>query len=158
MPIAFILDLFADRARVPIEELRGASGRDAPAELLLLCPESPPYVSSATARSTGGARLPICLTCRTSEDEQAQETKPLIRPGRAEKVRGREKPLQIMPSSEELKVVETFRFQHRMPSRSAAIRDLLRRGLAAVEADDNTGVSDYSVLNSAPKGPRRPKS
>jgi hypothetical protein len=66
--------------------------------------------------------------------------------------------LQIMPSSEELKVVETFRFQHRMPSRSAAIRDLLRRGLAAVEADDNTGVSDYSVLNSAPKGPRRPKS
>jgi hypothetical protein len=30
----------------------------------------------------------------------------------------REKPLQILLSSEELKAVETFRFQHRMPSRS----------------------------------------
>jgi hypothetical protein len=38
--------------------------------------------------------------------------------------------LQIMLSPEELKVVEDFRFQSRMPSRAAAVRELLKRGLA----------------------------
>lgn len=39
--------------------------------------------------------------------------------------------LQIMLSTEELQAVETFRFDKRMPSRAAAVRELLRRGLAA---------------------------
>ena len=39
--------------------------------------------------------------------------------------------LQIMLSPEELKAVDDFRFQSRMPSRAAAIRELLKRGLAA---------------------------
>ena len=66
----------------------------------------------------------------------------------------REQRLQIMLSPEELKAVENFRFEHRMPSRAAAVRELLRYGLAAVGVVmDNAGVrsGDYSVLK-APKG------
>ncbi len=39
--------------------------------------------------------------------------------------------LQIMLSVDELQAVETWRFDKRMPSRAAAVRELLRRGLAA---------------------------
>jgi hypothetical protein len=59
--------------------------------------------------------------------------------------------LQIMLSPEELKAVDNFRFRHRMPSRAAAVRELLRHGLAAVdEVIENTGVKsgDYGVLKS----------
>lgn len=38
--------------------------------------------------------------------------------------------LQIMLSPEEIKALDDWRFTHRMPSRAAAIRELLRRGLA----------------------------
>ncbi len=66
----------------------------------------------------------------------------------------REERLQIMLSPEELKAVDNFRFNHRMPSRAAAVRELLRHGLADVGAViENTGVKsrDYNVLK-APKG------
>jgi hypothetical protein len=66
----------------------------------------------------------------------------------------REERLQIMLSPEELNAVDNFRFDHRMPSRAAAVRELLRYGLAAVGAVlENTGVKsrDYGVLT-APKG------
>ena len=39
--------------------------------------------------------------------------------------------LQIMLSGSELTVLDDFRFRKRMPSRAAAIRELLKRGLAA---------------------------
>jgi hypothetical protein len=39
--------------------------------------------------------------------------------------------LQIMLSPDELVLVDDFRFKMRMPSRAAAVRDLLRRGLEA---------------------------
>ena len=39
--------------------------------------------------------------------------------------------LQIMLHPEELKAIENWRFTRRMPSRAAAVRELLRRGLAA---------------------------
>jgi hypothetical protein len=39
--------------------------------------------------------------------------------------------LQIMLSPEELTVLDDFRFKLRMPSRAAAIRELLKRGLAS---------------------------
>ena len=39
--------------------------------------------------------------------------------------------LQIMLNGEELKAVDDFRFQKRMPSRAAAVRELMRRGLSA---------------------------
>ena len=39
--------------------------------------------------------------------------------------------LQIMLSADELRAVENWRFEKRMPSRAAAVRELLRRGLIA---------------------------
>ena len=39
--------------------------------------------------------------------------------------------LQIMLNPDELKLVDDWRFQRRMPSRASAIRELLKRGLAA---------------------------
>jgi hypothetical protein len=39
--------------------------------------------------------------------------------------------LQIMLGLDELGALEDFRFKNRMPSRAAAVRELLRRGLAA---------------------------
>jgi hypothetical protein len=39
--------------------------------------------------------------------------------------------LQIMLTPEELRAVEDWRFNKRMPSRAAAVRELLRLGLAA---------------------------
>ena len=38
--------------------------------------------------------------------------------------------LQIMLSPEEIRALDDWRFARRMPSRAAAIRELLRRGLA----------------------------
>ncbi|MCC6735660.1 MAG: hypothetical protein IT534_05980 [Bauldia sp.] len=39
--------------------------------------------------------------------------------------------LQIMLTAEELAAVDDWRFSRRMPSRAAAVRELLRRGLEA---------------------------
>jgi hypothetical protein len=39
--------------------------------------------------------------------------------------------LQIMLTKEELEALDNWRFSRRMPSRAAAIRELLKRGLAA---------------------------
>jgi hypothetical protein len=61
----------------------------------------------------------------------------------------REERLQIMLSPEELKAVDNFRFLHRMPSRAASVRELLRHGIASAGAAiENTGVKsrDYGVL------------
>jgi hypothetical protein len=63
----------------------------------------------------------------------------------------REERLQIMLSPQELQAVDNFRFEYRMPSRAAAIRELLRQGLASAGAVvDNIGVKsrDYGVLKS----------
>ncbi len=57
--------------------------------------------------------------------------------------------LQIMLMPEELRVIDTWRFDKRMPSRAAAIRELLKRGLAADgfgEAHDGQKSKDFSVL------------
>jgi hypothetical protein len=39
--------------------------------------------------------------------------------------------LQIMLTAEELAAVDDWRFTRRLPTRAAAVRELLRRGLAA---------------------------
>ncbi|MCC9624357.1 hypothetical protein LPB41_21960 [Thalassospira sp. MA62] len=44
--------------------------------------------------------------------------------------------LQIMLDDEELKVIDDWRFDHRMPTRAAAIRELIRRGLVAEDMED----------------------
>ncbi len=57
--------------------------------------------------------------------------------------------LQIMLSQTELRAVDTWRFRKRMPSRASAIRELLKRGLAAegfLEADEGQKSKDFSVL------------
>jgi hypothetical protein len=45
--------------------------------------------------------------------------------------RERTERLQIMVNTEELAVIDDFRFKSRMPSRAAAVRELLRRGLGS---------------------------
>ncbi len=64
--------------------------------------------------------------------------------------------LQIMLSPEELSAVDDFRFKHRMPTRAAAVRELLKLGLASAEIVTGTGMksSDYGVLGRHPSGPR----
>jgi hypothetical protein len=37
----------------------------------------------------------------------------------------------IMLSTKEMAAIDDFRFQKRMPSRSAAVRELIKRGLSA---------------------------
>jgi hypothetical protein len=44
---------------------------------------------------------------------------------------GRGERLQIMLDGDELTTIDDFRFAQRMPSRAAAVRELMRRGLAA---------------------------
>ncbi len=58
--------------------------------------------------------------------------------------------LQIMLTHEELRIIDTWRFAKRMPSRAAAIRELLKRGLAAEgfgEVQDGQKSKDFSVLS-----------
>lgn len=56
--------------------------------------------------------------------------------------------LQIMLSPEELAAVDDFRFQHRMPTRAAAVRELLKLGLATrgIEGSAKMKSSDYGVF------------
>ncbi len=61
--------------------------------------------------------------------------------------------LQIMLSAEELQVVDEFRFKQRMPSRAAAVRELLKRGLAAegyAAGVFGSKSSDYGVTGESP--------
>ena len=63
--------------------------------------------------------------------------------------------LQIMLSAEELTVLDDFRFKIRMPSRAAAIRELLRRGLAAegfASAAFGTKSEEFGVLGKVHPG------
>ena len=65
----------------------------------------------------------------------------------------REERLQIMLSPDELTAVDNFRFQHRMPSRAAAVRELFRLGLSAIGASiAAAGIksSEYGVLGTGP--------
>jgi hypothetical protein len=47
--------------------------------------------------------------------------------------RERTERLQVILATDELAAIDEFRYQARMPSRAAAVRELLRRGLAAAE-------------------------
>jgi hypothetical protein len=62
--------------------------------------------------------------------------------------------LQIMLDDSELKALDDFRFSNRMPSRAAAVRELLRRGLAGVGfSPDITGArSEAFGVISGPDG------
>lgn len=57
---------------------------------------------------------------------------------------GRAERLQLMLSPDELTLIDDFRFKSRMPSRAAAVRELLTRGLKA-EGYDGAG---YGIKSS----------
>jgi hypothetical protein len=57
--------------------------------------------------------------------------------------------LQIMLTDGELGALDDWRFSKRMPSRASAVRELLKRGLAAegfVTAKNGTPSKDYGVV------------
>ena len=57
--------------------------------------------------------------------------------------------LQIMLTDEEFKALDDWRFARRMPSRAAAVRELLKRGLAAEGfnlATAGTKSGDFGVV------------
>jgi hypothetical protein len=64
--------------------------------------------------------------------------------------------LQIMLTKEELEALDSWRFTCRMPSRAAAIRELLKRGLAAegfALVDGGSKSQDFGVTGtSSPSG------
>lgn len=62
--------------------------------------------------------------------------------------------LQIMLSPEELLVVDDFRFTYRMPTRAAAVRELLKLGLASAAEAAGSGVksSSFGVFGRGPTG------
>jgi metal-responsive CopG/Arc/MetJ family transcriptional regulator len=60
--------------------------------------------------------------------------------------------LQIMLTEQELDLLDDWRFEHRMPSRAAAVRELLKRGLADAlnrGPEARTRSADFGVA--APK-------
>jgi hypothetical protein len=60
--------------------------------------------------------------------------------------------LQIMLTKAELRALDDWRFTTRMPSRASAIRELLKRGLAAegfALAEDGAKSSDFGIQVSA---------
>lgn len=62
--------------------------------------------------------------------------------------------LQIMLTKEELEALDNWRFQRRMPSRAAAIRELLKRGLSAEGfevADGGSRSQDFGVTDNDKK-------
>ena len=63
--------------------------------------------------------------------------------------------LQIMLTGEELTLLDDFRYKTRMPSRASAIRELLKRGLAAEgfeSAAFGSKSEDYGVSGKTPPG------
>jgi hypothetical protein len=63
--------------------------------------------------------------------------------------------LQIMLTGEELAALDDWRVQRRMPSRAAAIRELLKRGLASEGfdlAEQGAKSTDYRVVTGKPNG------
>lgn len=62
--------------------------------------------------------------------------------------------LQIMLSPEELQTVDDFRFRYRMPTRAAAVRELLKLGLASTAETAGSGLksSSFGVFGRGPSG------
>jgi hypothetical protein len=63
--------------------------------------------------------------------------------------------LQIMLTDDELILVDDFRYKTRMPSRAAAVRELLKRGLTAEgfgAAAFGSKSEEYGVSGKTPKG------
>ncbi len=71
------------------------------------------------------------------------------------KSQARDERLQLMLTPGEVRAIDDFRFKTRMPSRAAAIRELLKRGLAAegfAFAAEGGQSSGYGVTGDSPGG------
>ena len=58
--------------------------------------------------------------------------------------------LQLMLGIDELKAIDDWRFENRLPSRAAAIRELIRRGLITDEfgdPPDDTASGEFRVVD-----------
>ena len=58
--------------------------------------------------------------------------------------------LQVMLSPDELAALDDFRFKTRMPSRASAVRELLKRGLAAegfLSTETGSKSADFGVIH-----------
>ena len=63
--------------------------------------------------------------------------------------------LQIMLTGQEVEALDNWRFSRRMPSRAAAVRELLKRGLAAegfMSADGGQHSRDFGVVDKKADG------
>lgn len=62
--------------------------------------------------------------------------------------------LQLLLSPEELAALDDWRFANRMPSRAAAIRELLKRGMSApaLSPEQRRRSRDYGVLDRRANG------
>jgi len=56
----------------------------------------------------------------------------------AREVGKRTEKLQLMLNDEEIRAIDDWRFEHRLPSRAAAIRELISRGLHTNEFSEPT--------------------
>ncbi|MGX7872878.1 hypothetical protein ACVDG5_008650 [Mesorhizobium sp. ORM6] len=68
--------------------------------------------------------------------------------------------LQIMLTHDELAALENWRFDKRMPSRSAAVRELLRRGLASegfLTAELGAKSQEFGVIKPDGNGKKSPE-
>jgi hypothetical protein len=65
--------------------------------------------------------------------------------------------LQVMLSPEELTALDDFRFKHRMPTRAAAVREILKLGLTVMAPTAVPGVksSNFGVFSRGPDGHRQ---
>lgn len=66
--------------------------------------------------------------------------------------------LQIMLTDKELEALDTWRFKARMPSRAAAVRELLKRGLAAegfLTVEAGSLSRDFGVTGDSSDSPTR---
>ena len=66
--------------------------------------------------------------------------------------------LQIMLTKEELEALDSWRFARRMPSRAAAVRELLKRGLATEGFDlvvVGSKSEDFGVTGLSSASPTR---
>jgi hypothetical protein len=66
--------------------------------------------------------------------------------------------LQIMLTAEELEALDNWRFSKRMPSRASAVRELLKRGLAAEGfnlAEGGSKSRDFGVTGTSSFSPAR---
>jgi hypothetical protein len=66
--------------------------------------------------------------------------------------------LQIMLTPQELDALDDWRFDKRMPSRAAAVRELLKRGLQAegfAVAGNGSRSKDYGVISVSKNASRK---